>query len=112
MSAGRSSSRLQAVAPLIAALLATTCTDEPTRPRAPLKAGAQAAAAAPQIAFTSERDGNAEIYVMNADGSAQTRLTNNTQSDEYPSWSPDGQRIVFTGDLQDRKSTRLNSSHS
>src|SRR5919109_104221 len=34
-----------------------------------------------KIAFYSERDGNAEIYVMNADGSDQTRLTN-TRSDE------------------------------
>jgi hypothetical protein len=29
------------------------------------------------LAFHSERDGNAKIYVMNADGSGQTRLTNN-----------------------------------
>jgi Tol biopolymer transport system component len=30
-----------------------------------------------KIAFTSDRDGNREIYKMNADGSNQTRLTNN-----------------------------------
>ena len=30
-----------------------------------------------KIAFSSDRDGNYEIYVMNADGSNQTRLTNN-----------------------------------
>ena len=55
------------------------------------------------IAFVSYRDGpgtdifgrNAEIYVMNADGSEQTRLTNNPASDRYPSWSPDGRRIAF-----------------
>ena len=48
-----------------------------------------------KIAFTSERDGNPEIYVMNADGSAQTRLTNNTALDEAPDWSPDGTKIAF-----------------
>lgn len=36
-----------------------------------------------------------EIYVMNSDGSNQTRLTNNQQNDEYPEWSPDGEKIVF-----------------
>jgi hypothetical protein len=40
-----------------------------------------------KIAFTSTRDGNEEIYVMNAyDGSNSTRLTNNTDIDEFPSW--------------------------
>lgn len=55
-----------------------------------------------KIAFTSARDGNDEIYVMNADGSGvPTRLTNNaptsfsTQSDVYPSFSPDGTKITF-----------------
>ena len=41
-----------------------------------------------QIAFTSDRDGNGEIYVMNADGSNQTRLTSDPADDYYPSWSP------------------------
>ena len=49
-----------------------------------------------QIVFTSDRDGNNEIYVMNADGSGQTRLTNNVAADTQPAWSPDGSRIVFT----------------
>ncbi|MEE8575969.1 MAG: DPP IV N-terminal domain-containing protein, partial [candidate division Zixibacteria bacterium] len=40
-------------------------------------------------------DGNYEIYVMNADGTEQTRLTNNTSSDGSPSWSPDGGKIAF-----------------
>jgi len=38
----------------------------------------------------SERDGNYEIFIMNADGSGQTRLTNNPASDWWPSFSPDG----------------------
>ena len=48
-----------------------------------------------QIAFVSHRDGNAEIYVMDIDGSNQRRLTNNRDKDYSPSWSPDGKRIVF-----------------
>ena len=48
-----------------------------------------------QIAFVSSRDGNPEIYVMNADGNNQRRLTNHPARDYAPSWSPDGKRIVF-----------------
>jgi TolB protein len=49
-----------------------------------------------KIAFTTTRDGNPEIYVMNADGSVQIRLTNNEAFDYAPAWSPDGRRISFT----------------
>ena len=49
-----------------------------------------------RIAFQSDRDGNYEIYIMNADGSDQTRLTINPDDDAmFPAWSPDGTRIVF-----------------
>ena len=51
-----------------------------------------------KIAFASNRDGNWEIYVMNADGSNQTRLTNNSAVDRQPTWSPDGSMIVFYSD--------------
>ncbi len=51
---------------------------------------------AERIVFTSYRDGNGEIYVMNADGSGQTRLTNNTALDLEPSFSADGTKIAFT----------------
>jgi TolB protein len=50
------------------------------------------------IAFTSERDGDAEIYVMNADGSDQRRLTFDPAYDAWPTWSPDGSQIAFTSD--------------
>ncbi|MFC1511918.1 SUMF1/EgtB/PvdO family nonheme iron enzyme [Candidatus Latescibacterota bacterium] len=48
-----------------------------------------------KIAFVSNMDGNDEIYVINVDGSDQIRLTNNSFTDRYPSWSPDGSQIVF-----------------
>ena len=48
-----------------------------------------------QIAFESDQNGDAEIYVMNADGSGLTNLTNSPGYDGYPRWSPDGRRIAF-----------------
>ncbi len=51
-----------------------------------------------RIAFVSGRDGDAEIYVMNADGSGVEQLTDNDSVDTNPAWSPDGDRIVFTSD--------------
>lgn len=48
-----------------------------------------------QIAFASSRDGNLEIYIMDADGSNQRRVTNQEGIDGHPHWSPDGSRIIF-----------------
>lgn len=51
-----------------------------------------------RIVFASDRDGNAEIYLMNADGSGVTRLTNDPATDYMPALSPDGSKIAFTSD--------------
>jgi Tol biopolymer transport system component len=49
-----------------------------------------------RILFASNREGNDEIYIMNADGSQQMNLTSNPAGDNFPVWSPDGARIAFT----------------
>jgi Tol biopolymer transport system component len=68
-----------------------------------------------KIAFTTDREGpgivvvdtepkivpivsNIEIFVMNADGSGQTNLTDDPGWDAYPAWSPDGSKILFQTD--------------
>src|SRR5688572_13913456 len=50
---------------------------------------------AQSIVFTSERDGSAELYRVNVNGSGLTRLTNDPAYDDQPSVSPDGSQIVF-----------------
>ena len=47
------------------------------------------------IMFVSDRDGDDEIYVMDADGTNQVNLTNHPDDDRYAVWSPDGTRIAF-----------------
>ena len=49
-----------------------------------------------RIAFSSDRDGDWDIYVMNADGSGQIKLSNNESTDRSPACSPDGTRIAFS----------------
>jgi len=48
------------------------------------------------IVFSSERDGNAEIYLVRLSDGTTVNLTNDPGQDVLPAWSPDGQRIVFT----------------
>jgi Tol biopolymer transport system component len=48
-----------------------------------------------KLAFTSDRDGNADVYTINSDGSGLRRLTNNPEYDGDAVWSPDGRQLVF-----------------
>ena len=61
----------------------------------PVLANAPATA---KIVFSSTVDGNAEIYMMNPDGSQRMRLTNHPARDVAPAWSPTGEQIVFNSD--------------
>lgn len=49
-----------------------------------------------QIVFTSDRGGQTQIYVMNADGSGQSRISFGAGSYSTPVWSPRGDLIAFT----------------
>ena len=52
----------------------------------------------PKILFTSRRDGNYEIYMMNPDGSEQVNLTQHPAIDLDAAWSPTGEQILFVSD--------------
>lgn len=51
------------------------------------------------IAFISDRDGSPEIYLMNGDGSEQTRVTYDNVFKFGLSWSPNGNRLAFCSSL-------------
>ena len=51
-----------------------------------------------RIAFVSYRDGNSEIYAMNANGTGVTRLTDSPGMDILPVYSPDGKKIAFSSE--------------
>jgi TolB protein len=56
-----------------------------------------------QIAFVNHQDSTNYIYVMSVDaagiGANPARLTADTEAENYPSWSPDGQRLVYQRDF-------------
>ena len=73
-------------------LAAYNATDTPGLDRSPSWSQDQGT-----IVFESKRDGNWDVYRMNADGTAQLNLTNTSSpnSNHSPSISPDGDLIVY-----------------
>ena len=70
--------------------LTAACGDEETSPTpSGIEVGGQ------RIAFSSDWDGDWELFTMNPDGSEARRLSNNESYDWAPTWSPDGKRLVF-----------------
>jgi len=49
-----------------------------------------------EIAFISDRGGNREVFVMEADGENQRAATRNGSINAFPGWSPGGDAIVYT----------------
>jgi serine/threonine-protein kinase len=50
------------------------------------------------IVFSSQRDGDFDIYGMHLDGSGRVRLSNDPGSEGGPRWSPDSSQIAYYGD--------------
>jgi Tol biopolymer transport system component len=50
------------------------------------------------IAFMSQRDGNWEVYIAEADGSNMQRISRDPGNDGLPAWSPDGRYLAFVSD--------------
>lgn len=49
-----------------------------------------------RIAFSSNRAGTFDLYVMDADGQNVTRVTTDAGSESDPAWTPDGRRLIYT----------------
>ena len=53
-----------------------------------------------RLAFVSHRDGNAEVYVMDADGSNCANISNHPGRDTHPTWTPNGSGVTFVSDRE------------
>lgn len=52
-----------------------------------------------ELAFSSNRTGKTQVYLMNRDGSNVRRISNNTAAEIATSWSPDGTRLLIGSDI-------------
>lgn len=77
-----------ALVTLIVVAAATACASSPEREAAWTPASSD-------LVFTSNRDGNSEIYLLRAGQTEWINLTNHPSGDNWPVWSPDGTRIAF-----------------
>ena len=50
---------------------------------------------APELKWADLPSSDADVYVIDVDGSGERRLTNSPGLDGFPAWSPDGKRIAF-----------------
>ncbi|HTH23554.1 MAG TPA: DPP IV N-terminal domain-containing protein [Vicinamibacterales bacterium] len=55
-----------------------------------------------RISFVSSRGGNFDLYVMNADGTNVTRVTDHPANDFDPIWMPDGLSLIFSSERDSR----------
>ena len=56
-----------------------------------------------RIAFKSSRSGNWDAYVMDADGTNVTRITDSPANDHDPVWMPDGHSVIISSDRDSRE---------
>jgi len=54
------------------------------------------------IAFSSNRYGNLDVFIVPADGGQPTRLTFHSAQDQVLGWSPDGRRVLFSSNRNER----------
>jgi len=83
---------------VLATCMARVSVAAPSTTSLPPSTSAAAPAEEGKIAFHSDRDGDWEVFVMNADGTGVTQLTDNDDWDSDPDWSPDGNKIAFNSD--------------